>query len=687
VIVRRADEPTAVDLDADQWGVADLTFSADGASLAAITYGGTAYAWGLTEGGLRAKLDITREREWSPREGEAAFEQGFPAMQVMFLPDGRRLAVASGAPVVEIHDLGSATTPLLLEGHDRAARHVALSPDKKLLLTGSNDGTVHIRDVLTGATRIVIRTDAGAVRRLVVAPKGDLVATISEDGIGRLWDTSSGRLVHRVRHGEGPMLDLAFARGARRVASAGADGTVRVWDVGIDTEVATLAAARDTAQGSAIGNWAAVEAIIGGVQAAVAVAFSPRAELLATAIGEDVAIFDAEGLQLLERIDVGFRVRQVLFAARADVLAAAGDGGHVRRWNFDSEFPSPAKLLRALGVEPPAKKEIEVADGDLRSASASTTTTPILPQARWSWSSVAGGPQMRLVRGDPSEHPLVALNSAVARLALGAKDGSVTVYDLSNRSAPVTWKDADGLWALAFAPDGTALLSTPSRGGAPLRIREVSTGRVLRTLATGPTNRARFDIAGTRILTIGADVVGAWDVGSGMPVSGLGACSQPLALSADGALVACADGQTGSRVADVMRVANGEVVTRTGDHDGHIWLSDFAPDGSILLTVGYAIGDSPGMAFVWDTERGTRLAALRHDDPMVFVAISPDGIHALTLAVDGGVRIWEARTGRLVASLRDGSRLRQAAFDEIGGAAALVGRDGVVEVWSAVSAP
>jgi WD40 repeat protein len=83
-------------------------------------------------------------------------------------------------------------------------------------------------------------------------------------------------------------------------------------------------------------------------------------------------------------------------------------------------------------------------------------------------------------------------------------------------------------------------------------------------------------------------------------------------------------------------------------------------DGRTALT-------SAGLtARVWDAAADKELCALRHDNEVLAVAISPDRRTALTGGWDKTARLWDAASGKLIAALPHDSQVNAVAFSPDG---------------------
>jgi WD40 repeat protein/predicted Ser/Thr protein kinase len=145
-----------------------------------------------------------------------------------------------------------------------------------------------------------------------------------------------------------------------------------------------------------------------------------------------------------------------------------------------------------------------------------------------------------------------------------------------------------------------------------------------------------------------------------------------VALSGDGALVAASSRDGRVRLWDVL---SGAPIAVLSGHTSWAMGPDFSPDGRRL-----AVGGQDGTIRLWDLSDHEPVAVLRGHDSYVYrVAFSPDGRTLASASGDATVRLWETRTAQERAERATAARARRddarprvvALFDELGDGAAV----------------
>jgi WD40 repeat protein/predicted Ser/Thr protein kinase len=203
-------------------------------------------------------------------------------------PDGKWLAAATRAGLIQVWPLAPEGEPVTLENPPAGARPtgaslnrcpvLAWSPDsKRLAYAPQHQTAIRVWDADTRKAQSTPMAYGTPLRSLTWSPDGKRLAAAEEEDTGKVWDVTGKEVftftyfARRQRDGLARPVAasrLAWCRDGRRLAVAGDDGTVTIWDV--DTGMAV-----HTFPGQAPG-----QALWDGVGA---VAWSPDGKRLASA--------------------------------------------------------------------------------------------------------------------------------------------------------------------------------------------------------------------------------------------------------------------------------------------------------------------------------------------------------------------------------------------------------------------
>ncbi len=192
---------------------------------------------------------------------------------VVWSPDGKRIASSSGDTTAQVWDAATGHTLLIFRGHGidvsavtwsphgnqvasgsrdmtvlvwdshsgifsssykhaGAVNTVAWSPDGTRIASGSTDKTVQLWDPNTGHTLLTYQGHSDHVRHVAWSPKnGTRIASGSTDKTVQLWDPATGRTLLTYQGHTDSVASIAWSPDGTRIASASADKTVQVWDV------------------------------------------------------------------------------------------------------------------------------------------------------------------------------------------------------------------------------------------------------------------------------------------------------------------------------------------------------------------------------------------------------------------------------------------------------------------------
>jgi RNA polymerase sigma factor (sigma-70 family) len=209
--------------------------------------------------------------------------------------------------------------------------------------------------------------------------------------------------------------------------------------------------------------------------------------------------------------------------------------------------------------------------------------------------------------------------------------------------------------AVAFAPDGKALLSGGYGDEVAARLWDPSTGRELRTFG-GRSRHSGYSAAlapdGKTLATAcGADdaAIRLWDAATGKELRRFGGQSTradevsipgwPLAFSPDGKTLAAANR---SDPLSLWEVATGARLRQFGQRELGTTCFAFSPDGKTLASGGF-----DGQVHLWDVATGQECRrCVGHQRYIGGVAFSPDGRVLASGSYDETIRLWDSGTGK-----------------------------------------
>ncbi len=238
-----------------------VAYRPDGAQLATWSHDGTVKLWDAATGAVQHTLshdeDAANEGNlsYSPDSKQVAIAGGNraavfdaqsgaelfalpsfagPGAEVLFSPDGARLALASRAGRVRIFD--STNGRLLLEfatgraESDIRLRQIAFSPDGQQLAVAREDGA-SIWDAASGKQLLTFtgHGEGGSVNGIAFSPDGKWIASAGNDGSVQVWDAATGAVIFKLTGHTGATFGVAFSPDGKSLASSSVDRTIKIW--------------------------------------------------------------------------------------------------------------------------------------------------------------------------------------------------------------------------------------------------------------------------------------------------------------------------------------------------------------------------------------------------------------------------------------------------------------------------
>ncbi|HEY5096179.1 MAG TPA: WD40 repeat domain-containing protein [Candidatus Eremiobacteraceae bacterium] len=361
-------------------------------------------------------------------------------------------------------------------------------------------------------------------------------ATASSDGSAKLWRTS-GQLIHEFRDQGDLITALAFDPSGRYLATVGRDGSAKLHDLaGItpssDPPPIAMRDQRDQLEGHA-----------GRVNSVV---FSHDGKRILTS-GSDgkVKIWNVQGGAMMlawNGSTPGVSANDALFGPDDRIVAACAADGSLGVWDSKT--------------------------GDQIGSSSVTSKSP-------------------LVR--------LAISPDGKRVAAGAIDGTIIVFDIGAKSKIESHDQHGAIDAIGFDSSGGRVLSASEDGSAV--ILDAASGAVQKTLAAK----------------------------AGAPAA-LTASFNP---SGNGIETTYADGSVN------LWTLEGDPVAVLRAHTGAAPVAGFSPDGNLLAT-----GGDDGKVYLWHASSPLARADFSHHGAVESIEFDRSGGRMLTASQDGTAAVW-----------------------------------------------
>ena len=204
--------------------------------------------------------------------------------------------------------------------------------------------------------------------------------------------------------------------------------------------------------------------------------------------------------------------------------------------------------------------------------------------------------------------------------------------------------------SVCYSPDGKYVASASGANDHTIKLWELATGRVVKTLTghTGGINSVTYSLDGAYLASGSADdgTVKIWEVGTWNCVKTLEASEgRALCYSPDGAYLAGSSASDGT--VKIWEVGTWNCVKTLKASGGKALC--YSPDGAYLAS---ASADDGNTIELWEVETGKCVKTLEgHTNWVTSVVYSPYGKYVASCSLDKTVKIWEVESGKCIKTL------------------------------------
>ena len=323
----------------DRPGAMDLTFSADGKTLAIATAErhGSLQLWEVGTGKIISILADHPKLTALPVNDKAFIGLRIGSIQLRDINTGEILQDVTKAwmnLIEHIREIGGVEV-------------FSISPDATTVALGSNDGSLQLWDLRTGNPFSTLTGHTGSVNALAFTADGTRLASGSKDRSIRLWDVSTGAqhltLTEHINSGKELVYDtddgiilpsaefvnnLVFSPDGRTLAGASELGTIWLWEQNTGNLLTTV-----------IEHEAGVNERSVGWDEKIGLAFSPSGTLLASG-GMDGQVMlsevSANPTSLIFKERHGWRVKVLVFSPDGKYLVSGSRDNSIRLWDVET---------------------------------------------------------------------------------------------------------------------------------------------------------------------------------------------------------------------------------------------------------------------------------------------------------------------------------------------------------------
>lgn len=160
------------------------------------------------------------------------YKNGVASSSVFFSPDSSRIVSNNllNNDII-IYDAKKFDVLKILRGHTATVCDVLFSPDGSRVASGSNDTTVKIWDANSGKLIRTLTGHSEPVNCVLFSPDGSCVVSGSKDNTLKIWDPKSGELQQTLHGHNEEILSIWLSTDNRKLISTSSDYILKTWEI------------------------------------------------------------------------------------------------------------------------------------------------------------------------------------------------------------------------------------------------------------------------------------------------------------------------------------------------------------------------------------------------------------------------------------------------------------------------
>ena len=420
------------------------------------------------------------------------------------------------------------------------------------------------------------------------------------------------------------------------------------------------------------------------------IAYSPHGMHLAAAGSAGIWVYDMTVHSEVALLTGNMGpVRSIAFSPDGSIIVSGNENGTAWVWNRHTgkhiqTFKISVSIF-SVAISPDGKT---IATGSGEEAEMGSIGTTLLDITTGEFLKSFGGPyEVLSVCFSPDGKTLAnSGNEWDSNIRLWDVQTGKLLKTLKKRTAFEDFEGRD-VNSVVFSPDGNMIAS--GSGNGTIRLWNAHTGEFIKYLVghTKSVNSVVFSPNGNRLISTGTDGVCLWDVNTGEYIKEVQIPAVSAAFSPDGRTCAIAS-ETGISVrnAHTLQFLEGLRENRGSEDNnfrgkdiGSIGSVAFSPDRNTIVSCG---GNN---IHLWDAHTNQLLKTLiGHTDAVNSVAFSPDGETIASASNDRTIRLWNVSTRKRLKTLMGHTdSVNSVAFSSDGETIASASNDRTIRLWNA----